>query len=275
MGFFKKVKKVAKKIKNVAPRVIAGVATGGTTEVLRATGTAPGAQDLAESLFAPRNIGDLQSGLSTITNPGQAFRTALTGQDPNFAAGGNEMGGNFLGGLGGILQTVSGFGGTAGTAATLGSSFLSGFLPAQGPRIQQAVIPQQPVVQTMAAGPMIKGAASAVAAMAAPILNKVSLTLGKNITLRAAMIIIRRLGKFLQSPAAIAAAIGLSVSELSTLLTVASIAGSGGRRMNVGNVKALRRAHRRIRGFHKLCGDNDKLKAPRRRSPAKKTIICN
>lgn len=48
-----------------------------------------------------------------------------------------------------------------------------------------------------------------------------------------------------------------AVSEL-------SIAGPGRRRMNPGNVKALRRAHRRMKSFHHVCATNDHLLSRRR-----------
>lgn len=55
------------------------------------------------------------------------------------------------------------------------------------------------------------------------------------------------------------------------LLTAAAIsdlmvAGPGRRRMNPGNVTALRRSMRRLESFHKLCGTADKLRRPRGRS---------
>lgn len=55
------------------------------------------------------------------------------------------------------------------------------------------------------------------------------------------------------------------------LLTAASIselmlAGPGRRRMNPGNVKALRRSMRRLESFHKLCQTADKLRRPKSRS---------
>jgi len=53
-----------------------------------------------------------------------------------------------------------------------------------------------------------------------------------------------------------------AVSEL-------ALAGPGHRRMNPANSKALRRAQRRLKSFHRLCSDSDVLKS-RRRSCAKK-----
>lgn len=266
MGLFKKIRKVA-------TRTVTAVATGGLSEVARATGAKPLAQ-VAESVFAPTSISDLQTTASILTGQGPGVQ-ATAGPS---GGGGDDMAlGNILGGFGGLLSTVGQFGGPVGTVAQIGSGFLSGFLPAQGPMVQQAAFPsaQFPqATQTMAMMPAIRGAGTAIANFVAPILAKMSITLGKNITLRAAMIIVRRLGKTLTSPGAVAAALGLSIAELSSLLTANALAGSSGKRMNPGNVKALRRAHRRIKSFHKLCGENDRLKAPRRRS-APKTILVS
>jgi hypothetical protein len=54
-----------------------------------------------------------------------------------------------------------------------------------------------------------------------------------------------------------------AVSEL-------AVAGPGRRRMNPGNVKALRKAHRRMKAFHHICATNDTLL--HRRRPAAKQI---
>jgi len=57
----------------------------------------------------------------------------------------------------------------------------------------------------------------------------------------------------------------MSAAAVSELI----LAGPGHRRMNPANSKALRRATRRIKSFHRLCGDADVIKT-RRRSCAKK-----
>lgn len=49
-----------------------------------------------------------------------------------------------------------------------------------------------------------------------------------------------------------------AVSEL-------AVAGPGHRRMNAGNVKALRKAHRRMESFHRICQKNDVLRSKGRR----------
>jgi hypothetical protein len=53
----------------------------------------------------------------------------------------------------------------------------------------------------------------------------------------------------------------LSAGAISELM----MAGPGRRRMNPGNVKALRRAHRRMKSFHHVCQTNDTLLTHRRR----------
>lgn len=281
MGFFKKakkkVKKVAKKVKSVAPRVVAGVATGGTTEVLRATGIGGDLPQLAESVLTPTSGQDLGTITGAISDPGGTLARSLTGTPQPSEQGGSPVAGNFLGGLAGILNTTSGLGGNIGTLSQIGSGFLSGFLPAQGPVAGRPIMSGPGVATpTMAVAPAITGAARAVTGLIAPILEKLSFNLGRNVSLRAAMIIIRRLGKVISSPTAIAVALGLTIGELEQILVANSVQGSQGRRMNPGNVKALRRAHRRIKSFHKLCGDNDTLRAPRRRRAAtpKTVTIC-
>lgn len=265
MGFFKKVRR---RVTRVVKRAVTATATGGLSEVARLAG-AKDLANVAESVFAPTSVSDLQTSAAIFSGQGSAV---LGGAGPQGGGGEDVALGNVLGGIGGILGTVSGFGGPVGTVAQIGSGFLSGFLPAQGP-MQSEQFPQSqfPVAtQTMAAVPSIGGA---LAAGLANILAKISVAVGRNVSFRAAMIIVRRLWKTLQSPAAIATALGISVNELGHLLTVAATKGSSGRRMNAGNVKALRRAHRRIRSFHKLCGENDRLRSPRRRSTAKTVVV--
>lgn len=57
----------------------------------------------------------------------------------------------------------------------------------------------------------------------------------------------------------------LSAAAVSELI----MAGPGHRRMNVGNVKALRRGMRRIESFHKLCSKADRLRRPKARVTVK------
>ena len=280
MGFFKKIKKKFKKavtrdIKFTTAIVTNPKSVEKKTSAFFTTPVGQGVLGVVAAAGGP-------VGLGVAVGVGAVAQVRTKPQVQVASGGGSTVGlSNILGGVQGILGTTSGFGGTFGAISKIGSGFLSGFLPAQGPVAGRAIVPssQPQAIQVMGGGPLFAAATtarSAIAEFVAPALALVSQTLGKNVTLRAAMIIIRRLGKFLVSPEAVAAAIGLSIGQMSTILVANSIVGSGGKRMNVGNVKALRRAHRRIRGFHRLCADNDELKRPRRRSAARKApvVIC-
>ena len=284
MGLFKKIKKVAK-------RSVTAVATGGLSEVARATGNKEFAGTLT-SIFAPSSIEDIQlstalaapvvgatlggpAGFAIGSTFAQSQMAAQQGvQNPEVSQVGIS---NFLGGLNRSLENLSGFGGQIGAGAQLGSAVLSGFLPAQGPTIQQqSPVMMTSVAPTIQAGAMAGAAPAVLSAMRAgiqSILAKLSANIGKSVSFRAAMILIRKLGTFAQSPAAIGAMVGLTAQEVATLLIADSL--KKRRRMNPGNIKALRRAHRRIEGFHRICGTNDKLRSPRRRRAPSKTIVVS
>lgn len=83
---------------------------------------------------------------------------------------------------------------------------------------------------------------------------------GQNVSRSKLYSMLKRFGPDFLISAGILTAAG--VSEL-------ALAGPGHRRMNPANSKALRRATRRIKSFHRLCGDADVIKT-RRRSCAKK-----
>lgn len=83
---------------------------------------------------------------------------------------------------------------------------------------------------------------------------------GQNVSRSKLYSMLKRFGPDFLVTAGILTAAG--VSEL-------ALAGPGHRRMNPANSKALRRAQRRLKSFHRLCADSDVLKT-RRRSCAKK-----
>lgn len=109
-------------------------------------------------------------------------------------------------------------------------------------------------------------AARAIAAVTAPILAKIAVKLGLRArpSLTRAMDMIRKAAKLLQSPEAVAAALGITVAELAQLITASNARKR--RRMNPANSKALRRAARRIKSFHRLCTHTDVLRGRSRRS---------
>ena len=92
------------------------------------------------------------------------------------------------------------------------------------------------------------------------LLSKVAAFLGrKNITLSGTISLAKKLGQFIKDPAVIAASMGIAVSELALLLS--ANAGRKRRRMNPGNVTALRRSMRRVESFHRLCSRADMLRS--------------
>lgn len=161
-------------------------------------------------------------------------------------------------GFGDIFQGVNQAlqGGLAQNLLNIGSTALSGF-------VQQQFAPQpvsyggaQPV---MASVPAVLGAGRAVATVGRGFFNRfpnLATSLqglrnrGANVSRSSLYSAMRRFGpEMLVSGGILTAA---AVSEL-------AVAGPGRRRMNPGNVKALRRAHRRLKSFHHLCQDNDML----------------
>lgn len=173
--------------------------------------------------------------------------------------------GNFGKAIGVGLGILGGRTGVLGQAGQFGQALLSGFLPAQGPIAQT---PQfgggfEPT-PVMSGVPRIAGMAGALAVMIQPILIRIATFLGRRtLSLRETLKIIRRMGRSL-TPAAIAAAIGISVADLGILIMAGAQMPS--RRMNPGNVKALRRSMRRIESFHRLCQKADTLRGRGRRS---------
>ena len=122
--------------------------------------------------------------------------------------------------------------------------------------------PAPPAVRTMAAAPVVVGAGMALVSREAVkiLLTKIAATLGRRgITLSSAVELARKLGKFFTSPEAIATYMGLAVGELALLITAHSARKR--RRMNPANSKALHRAARRIKSFHRLCIHTDVLKS--------------
>lgn len=126
------------------------------------------------------------------------------------------------------------------------------------PVYQQSGLPQ--AQQTMAVFPGGAAVAARIGAMTAPILTKIAVKLGLRAkpSLQRAMQMIRSTAKLLTSPEAVAGALGVSVAELASLITASSARKR--RRMNPANSKALKRAARRIKSFHKLCTHTDVLK---------------
>lgn len=141
----------------------------------------------------------------------------------------------------------------------IGTQALSGFVANQ--------FAPQPTMMA-AAGPVMR-AGGAVATVGRAFFNRFPnlaagiqrlRNAGANVTRSSLWSMMKRFGPdFLVAGGILTAA---AVSEL-------AMAGPGRRRMNPGNVKALRRAHRRMKSFHNVCMTNDRLLGGRRSTKRK------
>jgi hypothetical protein len=173
---------------------------------------------------------------------------------------GGSIGNPYLQGIGSVAQA---FGGAFTAPAVVAQT---NYVPYAPPMNYPA--PTQPrATPVMSGGQAIGYSARMVASITTPILYKIYSTIGKKVSLQGSISIIRKMGKFLMSPEAIAVALGISVAELAQLITSASA--KKRRTMNPANGKALRRAARRIKGFHRMCGTVDLLKSRGKRSSSR------
>lgn len=181
--------------------------------------------------------------------------------------------GGLLGQVGNVLGNISGQSGIANALRTVGgvASIGSQFVPA--PTVKPTALaagPAQALPVMAAARIAAPAAASAVATVGrgffarfpnlAAALQKYRNTGMNQVTRGRLYSMLRRFGPELLISGGILTA--AAVSEL-------MMAGPGTRRMNPANPKALRRAARRIKSFHHMCGTVDLLKT-RSRRPCKK-----
>ena len=187
--------------------------------------------------------------------------------------------GNSGGLISGVLNTFgSSIGGNLGSVLGFGSQVIGNIVASSGPAAAPVLAAAAPMAPAMAAKPIISAARSAVGAIttgarkmltgaAASGLIKIAQATGRStMSLRSAVKLIRKMGKFLE-PAAIAAALGLTAQELAEIIVADSQRTR--RRMNPANVHALRRSMRRITSFHRLAQRVDLLKT-RRSGPRRK-----
>lgn len=129
-----------------------------------------------------------------------------------------------------------------------------GFMP--GYSFGQPAMPQQPI--------LVSGrSVSLTAAGIPPILFKIAQTIGLRYlpSLSKVMRMVRQMSKYL-APTAVATALGIELSELAKLITVAST--KKRRHINPANTKALRRSLRRLESFDRLaCRVSTQLSAVR------------
>lgn len=174
------------------------------------------------------------------------------------------FGEDFFGGLNQALQ-----GGLGSQLLNIGGNLAQTYLAGQYGQPQFGPPAPSQAIQTMAAVPMAARAGAVVARgffnrfpnLAAGIQSLRNR--GANVTRGSLWSMMKRFGPdFLVTGGILTAA---AVSEL-------AMAGAGRRRMNPGNVKALRRAHRRMKSFHHVCVTNDRLLGGRSRKKGLRSI---
>jgi hypothetical protein len=215
------------------------------------------------SVVAPKLTAPISSAVSNLYNP--ALVKPLLGvatRNPALLAGSFTGGSPKMGlDLGGILGTVSNiFGGNQNPifqGISNVSSLASGFVPQATPVMSK--VPQ-------IAGPAMRGIATVGRSFFNKFPNLATAiqgyrNMGKSqVTRKRLYAMLKRFGPELLISGGI-----LTAAAVSELIQ----AGPGTRRMNPGNVKALRRSLRRLESFHHLCQRADKLRRPSRRSAPK------
>lgn len=209
-------------------RGAAAIASGGTSIALEAASTYLKANEVQAMGL---NIGDILSGVGQI-------------------AGGFESG-DYLSALSGAANIGAGFFAPTPVAAPTYGIMPYGYPPAA---------PAPMATPTASTLPQLSLGAKSLMRLLLPIITKIASFLGlKSLpTLKRVMGYIRGLAKTGLGPAAVAAALGITVDELARLIIADKQRKR--RRMNPANSKALRRAARRIRSFHRMCGHIDLLK---------------
>jgi len=177
--------------------------------------------------------------------------------------------GGLLSGIAGAIKGLTGANvpsivSTVGNVASLASNFFPAVGAPQGGPTTIAFRP--PAMPVSAARPALPAMAGAVATVGRNFFNKfpnlataiqMYRNQGKAVTRKKLHSLLKRFG-----PEIIISGGILSAAAVNELM----IAGPGHRRMNPGNVSALRRSVRRLESFHNLCMKVDKLRKPKCRT---------
>jgi len=213
-----------------------------------------------DTIYDPKTVLNVASAFAPgIARPAATIASSFLYPSRPAAIGGDPMGLN----ISGILSTVGNIFGGAQNPYFQGVSnvanLASGFFPqpVAQPVAQRMPVPVIPKSPFGPMGPRVGGAVGRSFFNRFPNLAAVIQRwrdLGHKVTRAQLYSMLKRWGpEVLVSGGLITAA---AVSEL-------MVAGPGHRRMNPGNVKALRRSLRRLESFHQLCQRADKLRRPR------------
>lgn len=291
MGF--SLKKIVKKVAHVAVRSTVAVGTAGLSEIKPSLIPSPiksAVSSLAAAQFPTSVAQVLRTGVGVATGNPSLLVPATTGPsvsqstNPYTVTQGEPMALN-IGGILGQVGTI--FGGNqnpyfqnVSNVANLASQFFPQ-PTASLPAVRQAAPSMQPT--------MVSSGAVAVRAQALTaeifnaglaLLSRLGLPApasagGFSRALKAALGSIAALARRTPSGTMVSLLVGLGIAVYeANLLTVWFAQRRRGRRMNVANAKALRRAARRIKGFHRLCTHTDLIKTRSRSRGLSKCGTC-
>lgn len=235
----------------IGPALITVAQQATTDEGLTLENLGPVAAKVAVSTIADSDL-DFSLGLSIGDDAMGFFDDIGSAFGDNFSSIGSSFG-DFIGDVS-FSDVLS-----AGTPIV--SSLISGN---NTPQMYQTLAPASQVVKS-ALPSVMGGAVRAGSVVGRSFFNKFPnlataiqkfRNVGQNVSRAQLYSLLKRFGPdFLITGGILTAA---AVSEL-------MVAGAGRRRMNPGNVKALRRSMRRVESFHHLCGKADKLRRPKAR----------
>jgi len=265
-----------KTVTKIAPKAITAVATGGVSLAVPSVGRQ------LEPLFAPTTISAL------LKNPGvraavpavnlAQFLPSLyssgitTSSFPSLPKlGGPTMGFDLSGILGGLGSLLGG-GSPSQALSQLTAPNYGGFpttYPSTYPSMQPSAYPVSRAVQPYGPGrgavtqEIFQAGVKVLQSLGLPVPTSTAGAFGS--ALRRVLSSIGSLARRTPAGTVISILIGLGLTVFESNLLVAwNAQRKRGRRMNAANAKALRRAARRIKSFHKLCSHTDLIRAPRR-----------
>lgn len=273
MGFFSGLKKVFKKVVKpvikVAQKATTVVATGGLSLVskdIRNVGNAYTSQLFPTSFQQAVNIG---LGVAT-KNPALFLPQNVQGGSQPMAF---NIGG-FVGQVGGILGK-SQIGGLQNLGAV--ASLASGFIPQKSmatPVAKKSMSAPSAALPTIIAGGAGAGKLTQeIVNMGAILLQKLGIKVNSIAqfapALKRALGSIASLARRLPGGSMVSILIGLGLTNYAAnLLTAWYAQRKKHRRMNPANSRALRRAARRIKSFHRLCTHTDLIRSGSRHRPS-------
>lgn len=264
----KAISSVARAVASDPVRATLAFTTYGGSELVRKVPVVGDIYSAATNIAAAYVTGGATIGL-------QQLGQTLTGGRGNFYQPGEPT---MALNIGGLLQSASSILGGGQNPFFQGASQVAGFasnffqpsasLPSYGP--------PSPMVQTMAAAPMIRSVGTALTRdifdAGGKVLARLGISYGASAsgfssTLKRALSSIASLARRTPSGTMVSILAGLGLTLLeANMLTAWHAQRKKGRRMNPANARALRRAARRIKGFHRLCTHTDLIKSRGRRS---------